>query len=295
MDKKKIIHLEIIRLIALYCIVYNHIGYVLFEGLEKPFEISVSVLLSILCKAGVPLFFMVSGALLLGREESWADVYKKRVFRIAIIIVVFNTIRFLYECYITKVRTFSVVYLVKGILTGNILHPYWFLYAYLSVLLILPILRIIVRNLDSQGKKCLLGLIILFYMIIPLKALVVNQQWQVTLLIDEKICYMFLGYFIEKELKEEHINWKNKFVVSVGAVTAIVISFWMIIRPYVQGGEFATEHIPMLSMPLACAVFYLIKGKSLQFRNGNEKVLIFPQKALTIDATCVTFIQRDWK
>ena len=50
MDKKKILYLEIIRLIALYCIVYNHIGYILFEGLKKPFEISVSVLLSILCK-----------------------------------------------------------------------------------------------------------------------------------------------------------------------------------------------------------------------------------------------------
>lgn len=272
MDKKKIIHLEIIRLMALFCIVYNHIGYILFEGLEKTFEISVSVLISILCKVGVPLFFMVSGALLLGREESWADVYKKRVFRIAIVIVVFNTIRFLYECYITKVRTFSVVYLVKGILTGSILHPYWFLYAYLSVLLILPILRIIVRNLDFQGKKWLLGLIILFYMIVPLKALVVNQQWQVTLLLDEKICYMFLGYFIERELNEEHFKLKNKLLVSAGAFMAIAISFWMIVRTYIQGEGFATEHIPMLSMPLACAIFYLIKGKSLRLKNGNEKL-----------------------
>ena len=238
---------------------------------------------------------MVSGALLLGREESWENVYKKRVFRIAIIIVVFNTIRFLYECYITKVRTFSVVYLVKGILTGSILHPYWFLYAYLSVLLILPILRIIVRNLDFQGKKWLLGLIILFYMIVPLKALVVNQQWQVTLLLDEKICYMFLGYFIERELKEEDFKLKNKLLVWVGAFMAIAISFWMIVRTYIQGEGFATEHIPMLSMPLACAIFYLIKGKSLQLKNGNEKAFIFQRKSLTTKVICVTFIQRDWK
>ena len=38
MDKKKIVHLEIIRLIALFCIVYNHIGYILFEGLLYSFQ-----------------------------------------------------------------------------------------------------------------------------------------------------------------------------------------------------------------------------------------------------------------
>ena len=41
-------NLEVIRIIALFCIVYNHIGYVLFEGFENPFKITVSVILSVL-------------------------------------------------------------------------------------------------------------------------------------------------------------------------------------------------------------------------------------------------------
>lgn len=272
MNKKKIIHLEVIRIIALFGIVYNHIGYVLFEGFENPFKIAASIVFSVLCKVGVPLFFMVSGALLLGREESWTEVYKKRVLRIAQVIVWFTVIRFLYECYITKVRSFSAVSLVKGILTGTIIHPYWFLYAYLSILLILPILRLVVKNLDKQGKKYLLGLIVVFYMVIPLKALVINQEWQISLLLDEKICYLFLGYFIERELEEKRFTLKNKIIAVAGAFMAIVISFWMVVKPYLQGGGFATEYIPMLSMPLACAIFYLIKGASFGSEKGNEKV-----------------------
>lgn len=276
MNRKNIIHLEVIRIIALFCIVYNHIGYTLFLNTNNQVEIVVSIVLSVLCKVGVPLFFMISGALLLGKEESWETVYKKRVLRIAAVIVIFTVIRFLYECYIAKAMEFSVVYLVKAVLTGNILHPYWFLYAYLSILLILPILRIVVKNLDFQGKKCLLALIILFYMIIPLKALVVNQEWLVTLMLDEKICYLFLGYFIEREMEEKHFSRKNKLVAWLGAIAAIAVSFGMVVKPHAYGGEYALEYLSVMSMPLACAIFYLIRSASFgnESRNPTVKNLI---------------------
>ena len=270
MNSKKIIHLEVIRILALFCIVYNHIGYTLFVYTENTLKFTVSLVLSILCKIGVPLFFMISGALLLGREESWADVYKKRVLRIVAVIVLFTVIRFFYECYVTKTISFSLMQLIKAILTGNLLHPYWFLYTYLSVLLLLPILRLIIKNLDEQGKKYFLMLILVFDMIIPLKALVINQDWQFSLLLDENICYLFLGYFIEHGLDKRHFTLKNKIIALSGAVIAVVISFWMVVRPYINGGEFATAMIPVLSMPLACALFYLIRGASFRVRHENN-------------------------
>ncbi len=283
MLKQRIIHLEVMRILALFCIVYNHIGYVLFMSLDNPIKITVSIVISILCKIGVPLFFMISGALLLGKEETWQEVYKKRVLRIAIVIVLFTVLRFFYECYIKKTMNFSVVQLVKSILTGNILHPYWFLYAYLSILLILPILRMVIKILDEQGMKNLLLLIILFHMIIPLKALVVKQEWQVSLLIDEKICYMFLGYFIEHKLQRANFTSKNMIFAFVGSVIGIILSVGMVANPYFGGGEYATEMIPVLSMFLAGTYFYLIRGFSFSFTNVNARI----QKCISTMGSCV--------
>lgn len=283
MKKKKVIHLEVIRIFALFCIVYNHIGYVIFMNTENILKVTVSLALSILCKIGVPLFFMISGALLLGREETWKEVYKKRVLRIVEVIVLFTALRFFYECYVIRTRPFSSVQLVKSILTGNILHPYWFLYAYLSILLLLPILRIIIKNLDEQGMKNLLLLIVIFFMIIPLKALVVKQEWQVSLILDEKICYMFLGYFIEHKLQKSDFSLRNMTLALGGTFAGIFISFWLVVKPHINGGEYAAEMIPLLSMFLACMIFYLLRGASFRFTDMNVKI----EELITAIGSCV--------
>lgn len=68
MNSKKKIHLEIIRVIALVCIMFNHTGdrgnsvYLYTDG---KLTFMISLIGDILCKIGVPLFLMVSGALLL--------------------------------------------------------------------------------------------------------------------------------------------------------------------------------------------------------------------------------------
>lgn len=283
MEKQKVIRLEVIRIIALFCIVYNHIGYVIFMNTEDSLEIIISVVLSVLCKTGVPLFFMISGALLLDREECWGIVYKRRVLRIAEVIILFTVFRFFYECYVTKTMSFSVVQLVKAILTGNILHPYWFLYAYLSILLLLPVLRIIVKNLDEQGMKHLLILIVIFFMVIPLKALVVKQEWQVSLLLDEKICYMFLGYFIEHKLQKSDFSLRNMTLALAGSAVGIFLSLWMVVKPNINGGEYATEMIPILSMFLACMIFYLLRGISFGFTDMNVRI----EKLIMTIGSCV--------
>ena len=140
MKENKKIHLEIIRIIALICIIYNHTGergnniYLFTNG---NITFAISLITDILCKIGVPLFLMISGALLLTKEEDWQQIYQKRGLRIIKVILLFVTIRYLYECYFVKKLSFSFLELFKIILEGNLFTPYWFLYTYLSVLLIL--------------------------------------------------------------------------------------------------------------------------------------------------------------
>lgn len=75
--KAKRVYYEWIRLIACFFVIFNHLkGYRLFmnaSGVKQMFYMSLSVI----TKINVPLFFMVSGALLLEKQEDILTVLKK--------------------------------------------------------------------------------------------------------------------------------------------------------------------------------------------------------------------------
>ncbi|MDE6212988.1 MAG: acyltransferase, partial [Lachnospiraceae bacterium] len=77
--KTKKVYYEWIRLIACFFVIFNHLkGYVLFmnaSGIKQAFY----MVLSAITKINVPLFFMVSGALLLEKQENIVTVLKKRI------------------------------------------------------------------------------------------------------------------------------------------------------------------------------------------------------------------------
>ena len=79
--KEKRLDFEVLRLIAIFGVVFNHSqerGFELYMVQNvSPVNYCASLLLGILCKISVPLFFMVSGGLLLHREEPLSAVLKK--------------------------------------------------------------------------------------------------------------------------------------------------------------------------------------------------------------------------
>lgn len=157
-EAKKKIHLEVIRVIALLCIVYNHTGdrgNNVYRFTDGNVTFMVSLITDILCKIGVPLFLLVTGALLLQKEENWQQIYRKRVWRIVKVIVLFTIVRYFYECFYVKRMAFSFLELFKAILEGKLFLPYWFLYAYLSILFVLPFLKKMVKSMNKKEMQLL--------------------------------------------------------------------------------------------------------------------------------------------
>ena len=70
--KQRKLHYDILRIIASLCVIYNHTserGYYLYafpcSFILKDFYIAVAALIAV----AVPIFFMISGALLLSKDE----------------------------------------------------------------------------------------------------------------------------------------------------------------------------------------------------------------------------------
>ena len=100
---KKKYYLEVIRILAILMVMYNHSAAFMSFSNQSGVEYAISFLFSMVCKGAVPLFFMVSGALLLGKNESGKDLFQKRILRMILVIVIFS---FLY--YMTSFCTVFV-------------------------------------------------------------------------------------------------------------------------------------------------------------------------------------------
>lgn len=145
-EKSRNISFDIIRILAIFLVMYNHREtYIYFT--HVPYmggQYILAMFGSILCKCGPPLFFMVSGALILRKKESFAQILKHRVLRIISVM-------------------FAVSIFVKitnpgegGLLKIFITDLNWYLYAYIGYLLMLPFMRILVSNMSVANMKLFL-------------------------------------------------------------------------------------------------------------------------------------------
>lgn len=144
-------HMDALRVLAMLLVLYNHTGergFLRFDaahGVARAAYLALAVLDTI----AVPLFFMISGALLLGREEPIRVCLKKRVLRYVLVIVGASTAMYVYSCR-TDLSVMNLTDYTRGLYDGNITTSYWFLYAYLGYLLGLPLLRRLARAMTER-------------------------------------------------------------------------------------------------------------------------------------------------
>lgn len=145
MNKRKI-HLDILRIIACLFVIYNHTnerGYYRFTEIENHFFI-FNTFISIMCRCAVPLFFMISGSLLISKEESVKSTYKRTI-RIAVDLLLFSCL----YVYFNRFHEFSLKETYTKIIQGNYWHL-WYLYAYIALIFTLPLLRKIAKCFDVK-------------------------------------------------------------------------------------------------------------------------------------------------
>ena len=198
-SKEKTVYLEICRIIAIFCIMYQHTGgrgADAWQYTDSRWIYLVSLIGNIIGCIGVPIFWMISGALLLSKKESWKKVYGKRIPRIAGALIIFSAIRYFYQCIAGK-QGVSVGEFFRQFYMQEIFIPYWFLYEYLGILLVLPFLKKMMQNLTDQEKKVFFFLILGWNLFNDISKI----YWEAGLLLDlpfsNSLFYFILGYLIE--------------------------------------------------------------------------------------------------
>jgi len=208
---------DVLRNVAIIFVLFNHrecFRYC-FRYQSPCLQSIVTMALAALCKCGPPLFFMISGALLLGKKESFKRIFEHRILRMLVVMLSLTAIQ-IPVSHLTPAKSFGVF-----------LHGLnWYLYAYLGYLLMLPFIRRMVQNLTIRDRRLFFTMTAAFYsaagicasfgiepkmiMDVPLLASSpASNCWQ--------IIFPILGYILLQEINDAEDN-RNKPAIDINMI-----------------------------------------------------------------------------
>ena len=195
-------YIDVIRVLAIFLVIALHSVSDIIVGIRFYGKNSwyASIAINVICRAGVPLFLMISGYLSLDNEHT-ADVtnyYKKRFTRIIPSLIIWNIIYYLFFI-IYKNEGFSFqTFFERLINNGNAYHM-WYVYTLLGIYLISPFLRILVDKLKTNELIIFFLVTIIASTIIPFINII--SPYYIYLfdpLVNGYIGFYVLGYILGK-------------------------------------------------------------------------------------------------
>ena len=242
-NKRNLLHIELIRIIAAYFVIFNHTndrGFFLFSVYERgSLQYWVYMIFSVFCKISVPLFFMIAGALLLKKDRGLKEIWPK-IARMLEALVIFTVIAYVGLGIRNGEETFSIGDYIEKLYTNQISVIFWYLYVYIAFLIALPFLRAIVKVIRDVDYKYLIIIFVLFTAVIPC---IEYCFWQgrVSLysglspswLFTNIVFWPLVGYYLEN-------------VFDIKKCFAKIIGFWVLLS--------------MVGIGLSCYMTYYMHG-----------------------------------
>ena len=278
-------HIDILRIIAAFFVVYIHTSaYSIFET-TTGFRASFYIAISVIAKTSVPIFFMISGALLLNKEETIGTILKKRFSRIAIVLFLFCIA--LYVITLPDGTSFSLLSFLRSFCSETVPHafPYWFLYAYLGLILMLPYLRRIVKEMTQTDFIYILILHFLISTLLPIvnyilitkgfAELQIAPHFSIPIAIENILFYPIMGYWLEHKWDNNKMHMPL-ILTLIGVILISIATSCLLTIGYKQHlGNSTHKYLVIFDYLLAFCVYILSKKISAKIPCKASKIISF--------------------
>lgn len=274
-------YIDIIKIVSIWMVCFLHTGpsgvSLYYKSGDLPQVILATI--SIACTVAVPLFFMCTGALLLSKEESIVQVWKKRIIRYILITIIFTLLY--YVCVSWRNHTaIDFIFILKTMYsTWGYSHSgsYWFLYSYIGFLILLPMLRLIAKGLDKNLMRYMIIVNTVVCGVLPiLESWFGMQDLGVTMVLitTDVFFYPFLGYYIENCEFKEVCTRKNMFIFFAMTIVSLVTSVSFSIK-YIKMGIYTDEYVALFRIYVVLFIYVVAKwiGESIQLKQTLIKVI----------------------
>lgn len=267
-EKPRIVYFDILRAVAPLFVVFIHAAVTFHShSLKIHFVQEIG-------RWAVPIFFMISGALLLDPKKPFdiKKFYLKNIKRLVIALVFWVLVYATLFMFFGDRTENHAYYFGLNMMGGNAYHL-WFMFSLIAVYVLMPILRCISRDEKVLGYSVLMGVIVCFALplidsIIRIIAYTTNCRFLMGYvdggLFFEKISwelrtfslvvYFLLGYFLAKWDFSKKMRWA---IYGLGIVSWLVDFLWIIVGERVLHMESAANYyfLPVLCFSAAIFLF----------------------------------------
>jgi surface polysaccharide O-acyltransferase-like enzyme len=150
-------------------------------------------------RIGVPLFVMLTGALLLAPSKQNEDLgvfFKKRFSRIGLPFIFWGALYFIWDFYVEN-QPATQSFIIDGILTGPY-FTFWYLYMLVGLYLVTPLLRVLVANASEKLLKYGFAVWFIGTALVPLIPFVSSTVFGANYSLDSNVFVIpeYVGYFV---------------------------------------------------------------------------------------------------
>jgi surface polysaccharide O-acyltransferase-like enzyme len=169
--RKRVVYIDVLRVIAILCVISQHATSSFTYGLT-PYADLVTQFFGIASYFSVTLFFLISGAVILGERHDWGNFYKKHLPKLVLPLI--------------------LIPLIATALHSSIVHL-WFLREIIVFYILSPIIS---AGLTKISRKQTLSAIVLLWVY----AIVVGNHFLY-------LTYFLTGYFLHSSKKTVFGSW----------------------------------------------------------------------------------------
>lgn len=221
-SSKRIFYFDVLRALAIIFVILSHVCKT-FAGNFKggSFEWLFSVCFTDIAVMGVPIFLMISGALLLGRDYTLSDFMKRRFSRILIPFIFWALLlpicKMMFLGYDWTFTSFKELFFLK---------QYWFIWMLIGSYLLLPIMNSFVKEFELKGLAYML--IIWFIGMIFLREFsfyTIEQLFELHPMGWKEIFAGYFGFFpLGYYLSVKKFNLSDKHMCWIGLAILVIFT-----------------------------------------------------------------------
>lgn len=279
--KQRIAYLDYLRIISMVGVVIMHASYF---GLLEEIDISWNIinLLTSFSFIAVPIFFMISGAVLFDNAKTASVSYtlKKRIPKLIIPLFFWSMVAVLpgYLNSEAMANGFNIIGYLKWlfIIPSQIVTTHlWFMYYLIPLYLISPFIKIMIDHMNKTHIKYLL-LLWIAVIIMNTVAIFLPESYKGYVIIDfisktyflnGYLAYSILGYYLHKSDK----TYSNKLLLSILIADLLLITIDTYFLTIANGAftqRFQSVGI-LFNTILAIVVFLLLKQNMNKLKNSK--------------------------
>lgn len=215
---------RVARIIAMFAVLFNHtVANFIFQWSMPINKWLIADFYGALIRFAVPVFIILSGYLLLDKQENDVDFYKKRFLKIVIPLIVWSAVFMAVKTgSIYSVFTFEFF---KDFFAGNIYIHLYFLYVIIGLYAVTPILRRILPHINIKYLYLYLMFWLISSSLIPALYYFNIQLYNIFEYATGYIGYYLIGYLIKTITISKNIS-RILIPILVSSVLAIFLSMW---------------------------------------------------------------------